>query len=114
MSLSKEDILKADDLKRKKVTVPDWGGDIEIRIMTGEERDDFESEISKENNKSFKNFRARLLAKVICDESGKRIFEDSDIVELGAKSGKVLGDLFDAATKLNGISPSDVEDLSKN
>ena len=35
--LSKEQILKSDDLKSEIVAVPEWGGDVKVRVMTGTE-----------------------------------------------------------------------------
>jgi len=45
MTLNKEQILRADDLKTEEVDVPEWGGSVRVRVLTGTERDAFESSI---------------------------------------------------------------------
>ena len=40
--LTREQILGSDDLKRQTVAVPEWGGDVFVRMLTGGERDAFE------------------------------------------------------------------------
>ena len=39
--LSKDDIFKADDLPTKDMDIPEWGGMLTIRTLTGAERDLF-------------------------------------------------------------------------
>ena len=39
--LSKDAILAADDLPRETVHVPEWGGDVYVRTMSGTDRDAF-------------------------------------------------------------------------
>ena len=43
--LSKEAILAADDLPREKVNVPEWGGEVLVRTMSGTDRDAFEASL---------------------------------------------------------------------
>ncbi len=41
--LTKDDILGADDLATEDVEVPEWGGCVRVRALTGTERDAFEA-----------------------------------------------------------------------
>ena len=41
-SLSRDQILKAADLKVEKVDVPEWGGAIYLKVMSVGERDSYE------------------------------------------------------------------------
>ncbi len=43
--LTKEAILAADDLPRETVLMPEWGGDVYVRTMSGTDRDAFESSL---------------------------------------------------------------------
>ena len=45
--LNKDQILEASDLQTFSVSVPEWGGDVQIRSMTGADRDEFESSLVK-------------------------------------------------------------------
>lgn len=118
MALDREKILNSEDLVREEVEVPEWGGNVCIRCMTGTERDNFESEAYLMRGKSVEinrdNFRARLLVRTLADENGTRLFTDADIGPLGKKSAKVLDRLFGIAMRINGLSPEDVEELVKN
>lgn len=112
--LNKTAILAADDLKKELVKVPEWGGSVYIRAMTGEERDAFEVSFAGDK-KEFKNsFRARLAASCICDEGGALLFTESDISELAKKSAAALDRICARCTKINAITKDDIEDLEKN
>ncbi len=111
MPLSRDEILSASDLNVEEVDVPEWGGSVLVRTMTGAERDRMESEFLAERTT---NVRARLAAVVLCDEAGRRLFSDQDIALLGAKSGAALDRVFAVAMHLNGMTKRDVDELEKN
>lgn len=113
-SLTRDEILKADDIKTEKVEVPEWGGDVFIRTMSGAERDDFEGSLIRGKKTNLANIRAKLCALVVVDAEGKKLFSEKDVSALGRKSAKALDRVFTATQKLNGISPEDVEDMVKN
>lgn len=113
--LSRDNILTVDDLKREKVSVPEWGGYIFVRTMTGTERDQYESSVLGNNGKmDLKNIRAKLVVLTAVDEDGLRLFNDDDIEVLGAKSAAALDRVFSKAQTLNKISDDDIEELAKN
>ena len=91
--LTREQILQSDDLPRETVQVPEWGGEVQVRTMTGTDRDAFEASlIGKEGR--LENVRARLVSLTLCDETGSRLFSDGDISALGGKSAKALDRVF--------------------
>ncbi len=112
--LSKKDILTADDLPFEDVKVPEWGGTVRVRTMTGTERDAFEGETYTGKGANTVNMRARICARCIIGDDGQRLFEDRDMAELGAKSAASLDRVFAVAQRLNGFSDADVEVLEKN
>jgi len=116
--LDKKSILNSDDLPREKITVPQWGGDLFIRTLSGSERDDFEQSCVNKKGKNkeanLTNIRARLAVLTICDESGTRLFGAGDVEALGKKSAKALDLIFDVASRLNGLGQTDIDDLSGN
>lgn len=113
--LTKAQILAADDMKRVSVQVPEWGGDVLVRPLTGCERDAIETRIV-EDRKAGKPvaFRATLVAMSTCDEGGNLLFEESDIEALGVKSSAPLDRIYDVASRLSGFTKSDVKELEKN
>ena len=115
--LSKNQILECQDLRAETVEVPQWGGSVSIRVMSGVDRDIFDAEMhaSRKSGRDFMaNFRARLVARCLVDEAGQRMFSETEIEQLGQKSGVALDVIFQAASKLNGLSKEAVEDLAKN
>ena len=116
--LSKTAILAAQDLQTEDVEVPEWGGAVRVRSFTGRERDAFESSMVRGDGRDRKvdltNMRARLVGLTVIDETGQRLFTDEEVDLLGAKSGAALDRVFAIAQKLNGLSGSDVEELTKN
>lgn len=113
--LTRDSILKADDLKKQLVEVPEWGGSVYVRTLTGTERDNFEQSIIEAPGKmNMANLRARLVSKVLVDDKGQRLFTNADAVELGTKSASALDRIFTIAQKMNGMSTADVEEMVKN
>ncbi|WP_461365749.1 hypothetical protein [Candidatus Darwinibacter acetoxidans] len=118
MILDRDKILKADDIEVRELEVPEWGGSVYVRGMTGRERDQFEAGIVKQKGRNteinMKNARAKLVVLCTVDENGKRIFGDADIALLADKSAKALDRIFSVAQELSGISKDDMEELTKN
>jgi len=109
MTLTKEQIIGANDLTKEEVDVPEWGGSVIVRTMTGTERDRFEATII---GKDQSNFRAALLSLCLIDDKGQRLFDNP--VELGKKSAAILDRLLGVANRLNGIGKREEEVLLKN
>lgn len=106
--LSKNQIDAAKDSKVVIVNVPEWGGEVGIRIVTGTERDAFETAYAE---KKTHNFRARFLAYSLCDENGIRLYDDDDIELIGKKAATVVNRLFEEAWKVNAFTNEAVEEL---
>src|SRR5262245_31934728 len=107
--LTREKILTAPDLHTERVAVPEWGGDVLVKTMTGTERDAWETQLLDEDGK--KNVRARMVAAVCVDETGALMFVPSDIEALGRKSTKALTRVFRAAARLNGLTVEEEKEL---
>jgi len=119
MSLSREDILNVKDISIEEVEVPEWGGSIYVKSMTGTERDAFEASIVRANSRSGKanvnmeNIRAKIAANTICDENGELLFTKHDITVLGNKSASALQRVFEVAQRLSGITEEAVKELAE-
>jgi hypothetical protein len=115
--LNRDQILQANDLPFKDVDVSEWDGTVRVRTMTGGERDSFEASIYKGSGEKIEfdreNIRAKLLARVIVNDKGERLFTDKDVLALSGKSAKPLNKLFDIAQELNGISKEEQEEIKK-
>jgi hypothetical protein len=112
--LSRDDILRARSLPSEEVAVPEWGGAVRVRALTAGERDSFELDMKDARDGGKPNIRGALAVRVLVDEDGRRLFEDSDAATLASLHAKPLDRIFSAATRLSGITPDDVEVLEKN
>ena len=116
--LGKEAILGADDIRTERVEIPEWGGEVMVRGLTGRQRDQWEQSMTvrrgKKVEQDLRDFRARLAVLCVVDETGQLVFHQGDIDALANKSGSALDKIYTAAAKLSGISDDDVEDLTKD
>ena len=116
--LSKADILGCSDLRFETVAVPEWGGSVRVRTLSGAERDAFEATLMKILNgkrvPDMDNLRAKLLAATVVDEEDKPIFGVHDLVALGRKSAVAIDRIFAVAQRLNAMAPESVEESIKN
>lgn len=109
--LNRDLILNANDLPREEVQVPEWGGSVFVRTMTGSERDRFEH-AWREN--PGRDVRGRIAALTICDEAGKPMFTEADATRLGVKSSAALDRILAVSMRLSGLTNQDVEELQGN
>lgn len=116
--LSKAAILAAEDLPTEVVEVPEWGGSVMVRGLSGRERDAFEADVQEIRGKDVRvnrqNFRAKLLARCLVDESGKRIFGPDEVEALGGKSAVAIDRVMEAALRLSGMGATDVQEMTEN
>lgn len=119
--LTKQDIIKCTDIETREVAVPEWGGSVLLRSMTGEERDEWEQGNQMRNKGegqpvNVRGFKVDLLARVIRDPENplKPLFDKKDLIELNKKNAKPISDLFAVACKMNGIGDDQVKQMEKN
>ncbi len=112
--LTRGAILSADDLKAELVEVPEWGGEVRVRTLTGNERDAYIGDLFINGKVSRVEQTAKFLARCIVDEAGKAIFSEDDVTALGAKSTTALQRVQVVADRLNAIGEAAVEEAVKN
>ena len=116
--LTRDAILKVDDLPFEDVEVSEWGGTVRVRGLTGAERDAFEAEMVELRGKkarfNMQNFRAKLVVRSVVDRQGERLFSHQDAEPLGKKSAAALQRVFEVAQRLSGLTDTDVEELVGN
>jgi hypothetical protein len=114
-TLTAEQILASNDAGLMgPITVPEWGGDVYIRVMSVGERDSYERLWIGKKDSGIENFRSEYLARCLCNEKGELLFTRTQVVALASRSGAVVGRLFDSALKHNNMTEADVEQLAKN
>lgn len=117
--LGKEEFLQSDDKKPTWVPLPPdlYGEDsgFFVRVMSGWERSEIEKlYIDGDPKQDPGGFRGRILVSTIVDESGKPVFDKSDIQAIMEKNAGTLEVLFEKTCELNGLTKKDVERLEKN
>ena len=120
MDLTKDAILSVQDLDTTAVEVPEWGGTVYVRTMTGAERDYFETAIMKRSNNGqfdISGLRVQIVILTACDAGGSLLFDEADFDSLSQKSSSALNRVCEVAQRINGIMDIDnesVEDAKKN
>lgn len=120
--LSKHEIQQIDDQQVDDVDVPEWGGSVRVRGLTGEERDAYEASLIEERKrggvgvtkKRLRNARARLIVMAAVDDAGDPLFTTEDIPWLGQKSARAVDRLAEKARELSGMTEQDEEELLGN
>lgn len=119
MYLSRDDILKAEDNGTEEVEVPEWGGTVLVRGMTGRERDEFETSMMERGRggrmvPNPANTRAKVVARCVVDDEGKRLFTAADVAALGDKGGAAIDRVFEVAARLSGMTEADREEAAQD
>lgn len=113
--LTKEAILGANDVEVREVEVPEWGGIICVRGMTGRERQKYEESLQgKKGQINTRYALEKLVALCAVDKDGNRLFSDDDIAALSKKSAKALMRVAAVATELSGLTKEDMEEMVEN
>jgi hypothetical protein len=116
--LNREAILAQSKLPTEEVSVPEWGGSVTVRALTGAQRDAFEAgciqQRGKKTERNLNNLRARLVALSVVDADGKRLFSDADAAALGELNAAALDRVYDAAARISGLNAKDQEELLGN
>ena len=119
MRLSKDDILKAAENTPEEVSVPEWGGTVLVRGMTGKERDAFEVSLMQPGRGGRRevnavNVRAKVVARCVVDDDGNRMFTDAEAADLGDLPAAGLERLYAVAARLSGMSDGEQEELTRD
>lgn len=113
--LTKEAILSAADIEHEDVSVPEWGGTVRVRTMTGLERDAMGARfIGADGKPDMSRYNTLLLASSIVDEKGDQVFSVDDVQALGAKSARALDRVLVVAQRLNAFGQEAVEKAKGN
>lgn len=106
-------------IDREQLVVPELGGAIYVRGMSGKERDKFEEGLrirkgSRAGQSDLRNYRATLAVKVIVDESGERLLNDGDAELFGRLPAGVLDRILQKCQQLSGKAEEEIDDLGND
>ena len=126
MALTRDEILGFQDIKTKEIHVPDWDADIFIRKLTRGQQDEYakrrfgkasfkqagKASQQVEGSVDIFGHDAWIVAQGACDEEGKRLLKDSDVVALNDKSGEAIGFIAVQIIEWSGMR-EDIESLEE-
>lgn len=107
MSLSRDEILAADDRQIEAVEVPEWGGEVYVRSLTSQEVKPFTDGDDE--------MPVGLLVSVTaCDEDGVPLFTEADVGALEEKSIRALRRVVRKAMEINGLGDQQADAILGN
>jgi hypothetical protein len=118
--LSREQFLGADTLTRVEIQIPELGGSVYVRVLTGAERDWLDSHVFDDEGEilppkqRLANYRGRLVALSTCNADGTSLFTLADVETLSRMAAKVLDRIVDVAQRINGMTQEEIDTLTKN
>lgn len=111
--LTKDDIFKV-KAKTRAVTVPEWGGEITICVLSGEQFAKFQDAIYefKQSDGRKGDVYARLVCYCAVNPDGSRMFSDTDLPAILGLPWTSLLQVATECMELNKVSTG--EDAEKN
>jgi hypothetical protein len=106
--LSRDQILAAQDLPFEDVEIPEWGGQVRIRALTGREVEVLTRAQAKGEEVSIIKLALPLC---LIDEDGNRLFTDEDMEALWEKNAAILLRLGVIALKISNLDPESNKEL---
>lgn len=106
--LTRDEILRANDLIVERVPVPEWGENAEVLVRGLSAADQLEmASVSFDGQDAERSDTLKLMIKIparcIVDENGRRLFTDDDIDALGEKSRTALQRIMETAMRLSDL-----------
>ena len=94
--LTREEINHAEDHTSTTVEVPEWGGTVRIRTLSGNELESMYAAASAEGHS---RLYGPMLVRCLCNEDGGRLYSDEEMDELMDRHAAVLVRLYEEAVR---------------
>lgn len=111
MTLTFDQIMAADDLPKKTVLLPEWGGEVVVQGMTGKQRVAMGAVVRKKDGTPDVDGITRFALKNGIVEP---VLTDEQVKEMMNKSGAVLDRIVDEFNILSGITEEAVLEARGN
>lgn len=102
-------------LHREKVTI-DGFGDVWIKALNIKQQEEFESlaftDSSALNDEI--SLKSVMIIKTAEDEEGNKLFDMDDLAQLSTMAAAPINKMFAVATRINNVTQSDIDELTKN
>lgn len=113
--MNREELLASDDLATDTFDCPKWG-QVTIRELNGEQREELENLIQGYRSKAGVKKTVRAMAAVysMLDSSGNLLFKPTDVDLVAKKSGVALDTVFAHVLTLNALTKEEAAVISGN
>ena len=112
MLLNKQQIKEIDDLPMKILEIPEWGGELKIKMMNAKQRMEFEK-LTEKIKVPIENIIYMVIYSCV-NEDGSLFFSIDDKEFLQSKSADVLCRIFKEAVSLSVMTDAGIEEKAKN
>ena len=115
MMTREEFISKAKTGNTKAVDVPDFGT-VYVRKVTARQYNRIINLGMAMKNGSTEKFYSEQVAYFLCDENGKRLFNDNQIDQIAELDGDIIAEIVNAGFEYNGLGSlkEEIEEAEKN
>jgi len=111
--LTKAEILSATDRSPVRVDVPEWGGHVYVRGLSGTQRGELEE--WQTANAGSVGMDGQLVAMSLCDETGEPLgFSDAEVDSLNDRSSVALQRVIAVVRRLSILDAESVAAAEKN
>jgi len=120
MTLKRDEILAQMDIPSEEVPMPEWGGTVRVRGLSGEQRDEFDKSTMAEGpdgrlKQDATNYRAKLVVRCLVDEQNELLFDpERDVRLLASKGACAIDRLYKVCCRLSGMGVTAHEGAVKN
>lgn len=111
--------IREKPIEVQPVDLPEYGGSVYVRVMSGTERDRFDSEIVRRKHllgdKFTEGIRGLIVAATVCDANGALQFALDEAEIIGhVFPSPILNRIVNVARKLNAMGSDAVEEAKGN
>lgn len=113
MVLNKETLLQnCKPLLHKDVPVPQWGGDVRIRVLNAGQQIEFADALADADKSKYLAFH--MIVACVVDEDGAQLFDHDSYEWLKQQDPEAIALLFKEILELNKLNEGAVENAAKN
>lgn len=109
--LSAKDIQEVKDLKVELLDLPEWGGAVHVRELTGRTLFEFQMLLPAEGEQVNPDALGKVAAMVLSDEDGKALFPMSSAPILGEKKFSALLKILEKALEVQGLTDDEENEI---
>ena len=110
--LTLDQIKTADDIKQNIVEIPEWGGDVKIKCMSGRLRNNLEQKVA--SNAPHGDIKMLVITSCCLGEDGNPLFTPADKKWLVEKASSPIETLFVEICKISGMGKEAFEEAEGN